>query len=158
NEASLSEVKIDGHISSAAYHRLLVERLLPLSIKTALYLDSDIIINDDISDLLHLDVSGHVLAAVPDAWCDRNKIVRSKIQLKESARYFNSGVLLLNLEIFRSEQIGLRALKFCISNSQSSCCEKLMDHLDSDSASLKGEIAIHTPDPAPHTARSGPKT
>src|SRR5262249_10796633 len=82
----------------------------------------DIIINDRILDLLNTDISNYVLAAVPDVWVDSNNIIRAKICLKEKARYLNSGVLLLNLERWRTEKIGLRALKFCISNPESITC------------------------------------
>lgn len=118
SERKLSGLKVDGHISAAAYYRLWVE-LLPQSIKFALYLDSDIIINDSILDLLHMDISTYVLAAVPDVWADRDEIVRAKICLKETAHYLNSGVLLLNLERWRFDKIGSRALEFCISNPES---------------------------------------
>jgi lipopolysaccharide biosynthesis glycosyltransferase len=119
SELELSRLKVDGHITCAAYYRLSVGLLLPHNIKTALYLDSDIIINGSILDLLHTDISNYVLAAVPDVWLDRDKIVRAKICLKEEAHYLNSGVLLLNLERWRSEKIGSRALKFCISSPDS---------------------------------------
>jgi lipopolysaccharide biosynthesis glycosyltransferase len=68
--------------------------------------------------LLHTDISGYVLGAVPDALVDTNKSVRAKIGLKEDAYYLNAGVLLIDLERWRSEKIGPRALKFCISSPE----------------------------------------
>jgi lipopolysaccharide biosynthesis glycosyltransferase len=115
-ERELSGLKVDGHISSATYYRLYVSELLPHNVKTALYLDSDIIINGSLLDLFNTDISNYSLAAVPDPWIDKNEAIRSKICLNEEAHYLNGGVLLLNLERWRSEKIGLRALKFCISN------------------------------------------
>src|SRR5262249_15460387 len=76
SDVGFSRLKVDGHISSATYYRLLLE-LLPHNIKTALYLDSDIIINGSILELLHTDISNYVLAAVPDVWVDKDKIVRA---------------------------------------------------------------------------------
>jgi lipopolysaccharide biosynthesis glycosyltransferase len=109
-------LKVYGHVSSATYYRLYVPELLPSYIKIALYLDSDILINGCILDLLTTDISGHSVAAVPDALVDRNEEIRLKIGLNEKARYLNCGVLLMNLERWRSEKIGVRALEFCISN------------------------------------------
>ena len=109
-------LKIYGHVSSATYYRLYVPELLPSYIKIALYLHSDILINGCILDLLTTDISGHSVAAVPDALVDRNEEIRLKIGLNEKARYLNAGVLLMNLECWRSEKIGVRALEFCISN------------------------------------------
>jgi lipopolysaccharide biosynthesis glycosyltransferase len=115
-ERELSGLKVGGHISSATYYRLCVSELLPHNVKTALYLDSDIIINGSLLDLFNTDISEHGLAAVPDAWVDKNEAIRSKILLNEEAHYLNGGVLLLNLERWRTEKIGLRVLKFCRSN------------------------------------------
>jgi lipopolysaccharide biosynthesis glycosyltransferase len=115
-ELEVSGLKVDGHISSATYYRLYLHELLPCNVKTALYLDSDIIINGSILELLNTDISNYSLAAVPDAWIDQNQEIRCKICLNEEARYLNGGVLLLNLERWRSEEIGPRALEFCASN------------------------------------------
>src|SRR5262245_9076345 len=53
----LSGLKVSERISSATYYRLYGLNLLPSKIKTALYLDSDIIINNNILDLLNTDIS-----------------------------------------------------------------------------------------------------
>ena len=96
-----------------------MSELLPHNVKKVLYLDFDIIINGNLSDLFNTDISNYSLAAVPDAFVDKNEAVRSKICLKREAHYLNGGVLLLNLERWRSEKIGPRALEFCISNPNS---------------------------------------
>ena len=119
DDSDISRLKVDGHISPATYYRLYVSELLPHNVKKVLYLDSDIIINGNLSDLFNTHISNYSLAAVPDAFVDKNEAVRSKICLKREAHYLNGGVLLLNLERWRSEKIGPRALEFCISNPNS---------------------------------------
>jgi lipopolysaccharide biosynthesis glycosyltransferase len=121
SEHGLSGLKDTGYrfISTVTYYRLLMTSLLPHTITRALYLDSDIIINDRILDLLYTDISDYAFAAVPDPWENFKSSVRGKIHLKENAHYFNGGVLLLNLERWRSEKIGSRALEFVLSNPQS---------------------------------------
>jgi lipopolysaccharide biosynthesis glycosyltransferase len=115
----LPELKVGGHVSTATYHRLYVPELLPSYVKSALYLDADIIINQNISELLSMEVSDYSLAAVPDSVVDKDEIIRSKINLPMKAHYFNGGVLLLNLERCRSEGICVRALEFCRVNPES---------------------------------------
>ena len=115
----LSDLKVTDRINSATYYRLYGLDLLPSNIKIALYLDSDIIINNNILDLLNTDISNYVLAAVTDALVDKNEIVRSKLSLSKKAHYLNAGVLLLDVERWKSEKIGFRALQFCISNPES---------------------------------------
>lgn len=115
----LSGLKVSERISSATYYRLCGIDLLPSKIKIALYIDSDIIIHNNILDLLNTDISTYVLAAVTDALVDKNEIVRSKLSLSKKAHYLNAGVLLLDVERWKSEKIGFRALQFCISNPES---------------------------------------
>jgi lipopolysaccharide biosynthesis glycosyltransferase len=96
---SLPHMKVDRHVTETAYYRLLLSEILPSSASLALYLDSDIIINGDISELLTTDLSRHAMAAVPDASADFDASIRKKIGLRKGAHYVNSGVLLINLDL-----------------------------------------------------------
>jgi lipopolysaccharide biosynthesis glycosyltransferase len=112
----LSALKIWGWVSHTAYYRLMIADLLP-EISRALYLDSDIVVMGDISGMLHLDLSQYPLAAALDAF-DASPLFKRKISLGQSVPYFNSGVMLLNLDRWRSENIGRRALDFAATNPQ----------------------------------------
>jgi lipopolysaccharide biosynthesis glycosyltransferase len=94
----------------------MIADLLP-EISRALYLDSDIVVMGDISGMLHLDLSQYPLAAALDAF-DASPLFKRKISLGQSVPYFNSGVMLLNLDRWRSENIGRRALDFAATNPQ----------------------------------------
>ena len=118
DETQVSGLKCFDHITAATYFRLYVVDLLPRGIQTALYLDADVIVNDCISELLNLDVSAHILAAVTDPLMDHYQAIRTKIGLKNSARYLNAGVMMINLERWRSDKIGLRALQFARLNPE----------------------------------------
>lgn len=67
-----------------------------------LYLDSDIIALDNIKELYRYDISNFYLAAVEDK-C--GNIMKSRVGLNETQIFFNSGVLLLNLEMFRRDNL-----------------------------------------------------
>ena len=71
-----------------------------------IYLDGDIIVNTDIKNLWNLDITNHPLAACIDKTNSPFSESRSKVTFDDkpyirSERYFNSGVLYLNLDKIR---------------------------------------------------------
>ena len=90
-----------GHITQAMYYRYLFAEMLPLEITKILYLDADIICKGDLLPLWQLDLQGRVLGAVRD-WGEAKSCGR--IGLK-NGRYFNSGVLLMDLVKWRQQQL-----------------------------------------------------
>lgn len=109
----LSEFPIfdEGYISPATYLRLFIPSLLPQSVDKVLYLDSDIIVNTNIEELLNTDISNNTLAAVEDA-PNNSVILRNKNQ-----PYFNAGVLLLNLKELRKKDFLSEAMTFIKENN-----------------------------------------
>ena len=81
--------------SQAAYYRIMIPRLLPY-IKKILYLDCDIIVLNDIYELYNTDISNYLFAAVEDLYLDKMRHKELNIPIKE--KYFNSGVLLINID------------------------------------------------------------
>ena len=105
-------VRVDGHASIANYYRLLAPQVLPLNIDKALYLDSDIIVRRSLTDLWNVDLADHALAAVED----RVESLARELGLPLGAKYFNSGVLLMNLSYWRKHKIQERAIAFIKNN------------------------------------------
>lgn len=109
----------------AAYYRLMAHELLPKTVKRVLYLDVDIIVNKNIyDDLYSIDFGDKYLVATshnPDP-SYFNMLDSTLVNLESAAKgeFFNSGVLLMNLEKFREERIGLndydRAYASCEEN------------------------------------------
>lgn len=94
-----------GHISRAAYFRLDIANLLPQNVHKVVYLDVDLIVYGDIVELWGVNLDNKPLAAVPDLG-----IMSSKRLMKQKHKllginvddlYFNSGVLILDLEQWR---------------------------------------------------------
>ncbi len=103
----------------ATYFRLLIQDLLPPTVNKAIYLDADLIIQGDLSKLWNIDMKGHLALAVPDAYSDLFHLGRlSRIQFREGVQfhrrsaYFNAGVLVIDVELWRRERVGERALAF----------------------------------------------
>lgn len=135
NKAELIFVKIDPNFIKnfpVKYH-LKVESYLRLFIpeyiheKKVLYLDGDTIIRSSLSELYNTDISQRYIAAcrlleLPPVHYEK-KI--KKLELK-SDKYFNSGVMLLNLELIKANKIFKGALNILDQKSH------LIDHADQD--------------------------
>ncbi|WP_345950766.1 glycosyltransferase family 8 protein [Mucilaginibacter sp. PAMB04274] len=86
------------------YGRLLLADLLPVDV--VMYLDADLLIEVDVLELLDADLGNYGLAAVPGAKLKHaldNPFLNGKLNISLEADYFNSGVLLMNLVHWRSE-------------------------------------------------------
>jgi lipopolysaccharide biosynthesis glycosyltransferase len=102
DSARLAQLGPSGHVTPAAYYRLLIPEALPETVASALYLDADVVVHGDIGGLLAARVGEYVLGACPDP------VAR---ELLGKPQYFNSGVLLMNLARWRAERIAARALE-----------------------------------------------
>lgn len=119
NNCSLEFIKIDlekefssitfnnencPHITISAYSRFLIPDLKP-DLKKIIYLDIDIIANGDIKNLYEHDLSQYALGAVPGQMLSISQERIKTLNLSKSHKYFNSGVLLMDLDKFRNQEI-----------------------------------------------------
>ena len=91
----------DGHITQAMYYRYLFALLLPSAIDRIIYLDSDIICQGDILPLWQWELQGKALAATRDLGEEKSC---TRIGLT-NGRYFNSGVLVMDLTQWRAQRL-----------------------------------------------------
>lgn len=85
------------HFTHATYYRIVSPYLL-CDVNRAIYLDVDIVGLTDIADLQEFDLQGNPLAAVENPGFDRHHA----LSMEPDSRYFNSGVLLMDLDLLRS--------------------------------------------------------
>lgn len=92
------------YYTNTTYFRLFLPELYPQYDKV-LYLDSDIIVLGDISELYNTDMGTNLVAAAPDDIIQRNKVFQDYAELvvgvEDYRHYFNAGVLLMNLDELR---------------------------------------------------------
>lgn len=107
------------HFSVASLFRLLLPRLLSPSLDKVIYLDCDMVVRRDLGELWNLNLGNSYLLAVPEHHpssshvSSRHAIAHFReIGLEESARYFNAGVLVVNLQKCRAELFTERALNY----------------------------------------------
>ena len=97
--------------SSAIYYRFLMAQVLSQSTPKMLYLDADVVCQGEISELLDVDFKGNVAAVVTErdaTWWEHQAEALSCPALKQG--YFNSGVMLINLNAWREGNILTRIL------------------------------------------------
>lgn len=107
----MPEVKTEK-ISIATYYRLFISNLLPASVGKVLYLDCDIVVRGSLRELWETDMTGKALAAVhyPDCPTMRKNCMR--LGIAEDLGYFNAGVLLMNLDYWRTHDLPQRYFNF----------------------------------------------
>lgn len=142
-EMEIADLTISHHISHTAYLRLFADRWLPESFDQVLYLDSDLLIAESLTEVWQQPLGENYCLAVPDIACpyvDSRLAPRSfrgqapytavyqpipnyrELGLNGSDYYFNSGVMLLNLRRWRAEQMGERLLACLRANRQHVWC------------------------------------
>lgn len=83
------------------YYRLLASHILPASLKRVLYLDPDILVINPLRPLWDLDLQGNVFAAASHIGVVDVMNGINRIRLKTEQDYYNSGVMLMDLEAAR---------------------------------------------------------
>lgn len=86
------------------YYRLLIADLLPNNVKKVLYLDIDIIVNNNIDELFEMNIDNYYMAVCEERSgnIDIEKI-NYRWKREVGTKYFNAGVMLMNLEKMRQD-------------------------------------------------------
>lgn len=104
------------YYTESIFYRLFIASLYPEYSK-AIYLDCDIVVLGDISKFYNIDLGNNILGAIIDDVIAGNEDFRvySKYGVGvDYTKYFNSGVLLMNLDEYRKEQIQQRFIYLLI--------------------------------------------
>jgi len=122
----LENFKITHHVSKATYFRLLLSEILPKDIDSVMFLDSDIVVNDSLDGILELDflrednlyVSHqdglnettyssnyeYYIFAVNHKYGE-DELLRLRGIGFEGNKYFNAGIMYINLKKWREDDI-----------------------------------------------------
>lgn len=111
---SFRDLQVDRKVSTATYYRLAAPYILSSNVRKILYLDSDIIVRRSLEDLWNTDIQDYALAAVIDPWWSPGG--GPHVELPPGAKYFNAGVLLINLDYWRKNNVSENATAFVRNN------------------------------------------
>jgi len=115
------------YFSMTTYYRLFLPDLYP-DLPKALYLDSDIVLLDDVAKLYNIDIGTNLVGAIPDGAVQSVKEFQDYVELvvglKDYHQYFNAGILLMNLEELRKYRFQVKfmylldTIKFKVAQDQ----------------------------------------
>lgn len=102
--------------SYAAYYRILLAHFIPPEINRALYLDGDTLVQTDIRPFMLQDMQKKALCAVPNYPQLRHVLAGKKggglYSFQNHACYFNSGVMLIDLQKWQEEDAEKKIIEF----------------------------------------------
>lgn len=109
NEIFQNVILHNSHVTKATFYRLVLCDLI--TEEKCIYLDGDIIVNEDLGELYCMDLGEYYLAGCRDIWIDLlpkdvREERRKKVGLPSMDEYVNAGVLLFNLKRLREDGMG----------------------------------------------------
>lgn len=105
-------------ISISAYARLFIEQMLPETMNRVIYLDCDTVICDSLHQLWQFNLNGKTVGVVQDTV---GATAKEKLGISNEDKYFNSGMLLIDLDAWRAKQISKKCLEL-IENYNGNVC------------------------------------
>lgn len=114
---SLSHLPVWGRMNIATYQRLLMGRLLPEGVSLVIWLDCDAVVMTDLTQLWESPLEGHTIAAaqdmaVPLFGSQFGVGAHQELGLDPESLHFNAGVMLVDLDRWRNEQVAERSFEY----------------------------------------------
>lgn len=136
--SALTDVPTSGHVNLVSYFRILLPSLLPAELRRVIYLDSDLIVRTDLTQLWNCEMGSNLCLAAQDCaapYLDATAALVSypqcgrhlgsprpvanyrELGLDPLAAYFNAGVLLVDLAGWRDAELP-RQMIACLETNQ----------------------------------------
>lgn len=92
-----------------SYCRMYLDEILPSYVDRVLYLDGDVLVSDSLKDLWETDLTDKCAAAVIDSISEE---YYELFGLSKTAKYCNSGVILIDLKKWHEQEIGKKVAEY----------------------------------------------
>lgn len=99
------------HYTKEMYYRFVIPEVLGFYSRV-IYLDADLIVNRNIADILLPDMGDNLLAAVRNTTVENRRIELEEWYNLDANDYFNSGVLVFNIDGWKAENIEEKCFRF----------------------------------------------
>ena len=113
--AEYEHLPTHDHLTFAMYLRLFMTEYLDPALDRIIYLDSDLIVRGDLSQLWRMDLQSAYVGGVPEPYSETQ---RKPFGFGPQDLYVNSGVLLIDLERWRRDNLLAAFVKFAIANQE----------------------------------------
>jgi len=108
-------LKPRNHIGVEMYYRLFISDVLP-DVNKIIYLDADLVVNTDLIDLYRINLDEKIMGAVYNGTINHSaKKIIAKIGT-DPRKYINSGVLLIDVQKFKNNNIKSQCLEILTGN------------------------------------------
>jgi lipopolysaccharide biosynthesis glycosyltransferase len=98
-----------NHWTASVYYKIFFPLLVPIEVKRLLYIDTDTLVVNSLAGLYRdTNLQGYPLAAVYDNYVK----TQPALGIHEEGRYFNSGVMLIDLAEWQKRKISEQAIAF----------------------------------------------
>lgn len=101
-KASKQKLSLPSTYSVDTFSRLFMASLLPDNVERVIYIDCDTLVLENLRELWEFDLNGAYAGMVND--CE-NKSYRRSLGLRESEIYYNAGVFVANLKLWRKHNV-----------------------------------------------------
>jgi lipopolysaccharide biosynthesis glycosyltransferase len=100
--------------TKAVYYRLYFPLLLKSEIQRFIYLDADTLVLKDLTKFYNLNLNSKPVAAVWDNYVN----IQPLIGLDVEGEYFNSGVLLVDIQLWNQQAVSEKTIDYLIKNPE----------------------------------------
>jgi lipopolysaccharide biosynthesis glycosyltransferase len=119
-ESANKKIKADyetSHVTITSFYRLIIPELLPNNVEKVIYLDCDLVVSGDLEELWQIDQGENHVLAVQDTWIpymssSTGKLNYQKLGIDSDSKYFNAGVLVVNLKRWRADKFSIKAINY----------------------------------------------
>lgn len=96
------------YFTIATYYRLFLPELVSPVTNKLLYIDTDAVVRVDLKEIYNTNIGSFPFAAVPDSYPE----LRTDLGITKEGKYFNAGVLLIDVESWKKHRVTERAMQF----------------------------------------------
>jgi len=116
-DGAFDGVPLWGRMPVTTYYKLSLADMLPPTVRRAIWLDCDLVVVSDLARLWDTNCDDHHAMAVQDSIVP---LVSSafgvanyaRLGIPATTKYFNAGVMVVNVHKWRQNRVGLRALEY----------------------------------------------
>ncbi|MGH2923401.1 MAG: glycosyltransferase family 8 protein [Solirubrobacterales bacterium] len=116
-EKDVAGLRTRTFLPASHWYRIFLPDLLP-GVERVLYLDGDLIVLDALGPLWETDLGEHYLAAVTNLFQPNEMHRPAQLGLPPGRPYFNSGVMLMNLELLRRDGCTRTLIDYAAANAE----------------------------------------
>jgi lipopolysaccharide biosynthesis glycosyltransferase len=108
NESIFKDCYISNHVSYATYYRIVIPKIVVSITPKILYLDTDVIICEDLLPLWQINLEDKTIAAANEPSLSNNQ----RLAIPANCNYFNAGILLINVSAWVKNDISSTLFKY----------------------------------------------